>query len=384
MRLRVIAAAIGATLVAFSGSAAAQIKIGMLLSTTGPAAALGVPERNTVALMPKKIGGMDIEYIVLDDGTDTTNARRNAEKFVGEHKVDAIIGASTTPNTMAISEFVAKSQTPTIALGGSLVITRPMNEVRKWIFATPYNDEIVMGAGAKHMAATGVKTAAVIAFADALGESNTKEFIKAAEERKIKVVASEKYNPTDTSVTAQILKIVAAKPDAVMIIASGTPAALPHHALVERNYRGKRYTGHGVVTNDFIRVGGKNVEGILVPAGPAIVAEDLPDNHPAKKVAVDYKTRYEAMYGKGTFAAFGANAWDASLVLQDALPRAIATKAKPGTTEFRVALRDAIEATKNLAATHGIVNMGPNDHNGFSADSAVVLTIDKGRWTVAK
>lgn len=375
--LRVSAAAV---LIALStASANAQIKVGLTLSANGPAAALGIPERNTVPMMPETIAGNKVEYITLEDGSDTTNARRNVEKLINEHKVDVIIGASTTPTTLSFTDFAAASKTPVISLGAGLVLVRPMNDVKKWTFQTPFNDEIVMGALSKHMQESGVKTLAIIAFNDALGESGSKEMSKVAETRGLKVVAVEKFNPTDTSVTAQVLKVMAQKPDAVVIIASGSPSALPQITLRERGFKSPIYQNNGVVTNDFIRVGGKHVEGTLVAAGPVIVADDLPDNHPVKAVGRAYKAKYEERYGRGTFAAFGGNAWDAILLVEAATPEAL-KKGKPGTPEFRSALRDAIENVTGLAATHGIINMTAGDHNGFSVESPVMITIKDGKW----
>lgn len=363
-------------------SAFGQVKVGVVLSTTGPAASLGIPERNTIALYPTTIAGQKVEYTILDDTTDTTAARRNAEKFVADG-VDVIIGTSTSPGTLAMIEAVARSRTPLISLGAAVRLVSPMDEQKRWVFKTPYNDSIIAETAVAHMAKNGVKTLGHIGFNDAYGESWYLELAKNAEKYGVKIVVSEKYNPKDTSVTAQVLKIIAANPDAVMTVGSGTPAALPQATLLERGYAGKFYQTSGVINNDFLRVGGKAVEGTLLPAGPVIVAEDLPDSNPAKQPSVDYKRKYEAAHGPGSVTTFGGNAWDAMLILQKAVPEALA-KAKPGTVEFRTALRDGIEGIRNLPATHGLINMTPDDHNGFSADAPVIITIKNGRWTMPK
>ena len=364
-------------------TASAQIKVGIPLSTTGPAASLGIPEKNTATLYPSTIAGQKMEYIVLDDATDTTAARKNTEKLVTEDKVDVIIGPSTSPTTLAMIEVAAKSQTPTISLGAAVRLVSPMDDQKRWIFKTPYNDSIIAEAAVLHMVRSGITTLGHIGFNDAYGESWYLELAKAAEKHKVKIVVSEKYNPKDTSVTAQVLKVMSANPGAVLIVGSGTPAVLPQATLVERNYKGKIYQTSGVINNDFLRVGGKNVEGTLLPGGPVIVVDQLPDSHPAKKPGLEYKQKYEVAFGAGSLTTFGANAWDAMLILQRAIPEAV-KKAKPGTVEFRTALRDAIEAVKDLPATHGVINMTAADHNGFSATAPVMITISNGKWALAK
>lgn len=366
-----------------AGTAQAQIKVGVTVSATGPAATLGIPEKNAVSLMPKSIGGKTVEYIVLDDASDPTTARRNAERFVGEDKVDLIIGSSTSPASLAMIEVAGRGKTPAISLGAARSIIFPMDENRKWIFKTPYNDATVAGATAKHMKANGVKSVGIIAFNDAYGEGWIAEFTPIAKAAGIEIAAVEKYARNDTSVTAQALKVLSAKPDAVVIVASGTPGVLPQSTLVERGYKGKFYQTTGIVNNDFIRVGGKAVEGTLVAGAPLVVADELPQGHPAREAATAFKKSYEAAFGAGTVSAFGGYAWDAALIAQFALAEA-AKKAKPGTAEFREALRDAIEAAKAVPTTAGPVTMSASDHNGYSADAPVIITVRDGAWKLQK
>lgn len=370
-----------AAFLAVAGAASADIKVGVTLSTTGPVASLGIPEKNSFSLMPDTIGGQKIEYVVLDDASDTTSARRNAERLVTEENVDVLIGSSTTPNSLAMIEIAAQSGTPMISLGAGNVIVVPMDEQKKWVFKTPYNDSSIAEATARHMAQIGVQTAAYISFNDAYGESWISEFEKSAERNNIEIVAAEKYNRTDTSVTAQVLRVMSADPDAILVIGGGTPAVLPQSTLVERGYDNPIYQTSGVVNNDFLRVGGGDVEGTYLAAGPVIVVDELPDNHPVKAVAMDYKTKYEAAYGEGTLATFGANAWDAMLIVEHAIPKALKL-AEPGTSEFRMHLRDAIEATSGLPLTHGVNSMSPDDHSGFSADEPIIITIVNGTWAL--
>ena len=373
----------GVALVAAAFSVQAQIKIGLSLATTGPAASLGIPEKNTVTLFPAAIAGQKVEYIVLDDGSDTTTARKNVEKLTSEDKVDALVGPSTSPTSLAAIEVAAKSQTPMISLGAAVRLVQPMDDQKRWVFKTPYNDSIIAEAAVLHMVKNGIKALGHIGYNEAYGESWFIELKKATEKHGVKIVATETFNPKDTSVTAQVLKVMAANPQAVLIVGAGTPAVLPQATLVERNYKGKIYQTSGVINNDFLRVGGKNVEGTLLPSGPVIVIDQLPDSNPAKKPGMDYKQKYEAAFGAGSLTTFGANAWDAMLILQRAIPEAL-KKGKPGTVDFRVALRDAIEGVKNLPGTHGMINMTAADHNGFAADAPVMITITNGKWAVAK
>ncbi len=373
--------------VALAASAAlaaqADINVGVTLSATGPAASLGIPEKNTVALMPTTIAGQKVNYIVLDDATDTTTAVANTRKLITDNKVDIIIGSTVTPNSLAMIDAAAESQTPMISMAAGSRIVEPMDAKRHWVFKTPQNDMMMALAIAGSMADNGVKTAAFIGFADAYGEGWWNEFSKAAATKKINIVATERYNRTDTSVTGQVLKLVAARPDAILVAGSGTPAALPQKALKERGYAGKIYQTHGVANNDFLRVGGKDVEGTLLPAGPVLVASQLPADHPVKKSAQDYIAKYEAAHGKGSVSTFGGHAWDAGLLLAAAAPEAL-KKAQPGTPAFRAALRDALEGVKNVAGAHGVFNMSAQDHLGLDQRARVMVKIENGAWKLVK
>jgi len=378
-RYAVLLAAAVAALPALATPAAAQIKIGVTISTTGPAASLGVPQRNSIALLPQEIAGQAIEYIVLDDAADPTRAVANARKLIDESAVDALVGSSTTPASLAMIDVAAEKKVPMISLAASARLIQPMDAQRRWVFKTPQNDSLMADAIAEHMQKAGIKTVGFIGFNDAYGDGWLAEATRAMEERGIKLVAVEKFARADTSVTGQVLKLVAAKPQAVLIAGAGTPAALPQKALRERGYRGQYYQTHGVANMDFIRVGGKDVEGTVLPAGPVLVAAQLPDSNPIKKAALDYVTRYEASNGPGTVATFGAHAFDAALLLQAAIPVALRT-ARPGTPEFRAALRDALEGTNELVLTHGIADMKATDHNGFDRRARVMVTIQNGAW----
>lgn len=364
---------------AFAAAAHADINVGVTVSATGPAASLGIPEKNTFALMPTTIAGQKVNYLILDDASDTTTAVKNVRKHIAENKVDVIIGSTITPNSLAMIDVVAEAETPMISMAAGARIIDPANPKVKWVFKTPQNDIQMSTAIVEHMTNAGVKTVAFIGFSDAYGEGWYNEFAKVAEARKLSIVANERYNRADTSVTGQVLKIIAAKPDAVLIAGSGTPAALPQVALIEKGYKGKFYQTHGVANQDFVRVGGKNVEGTFLPAGPVLVAAQLPESNPIKKVAIDYVGKYEAAHGKGTTSTFGAHAWDAGLLLANAVPAAL-KKAQPGTKEFRAALREALEGLRNVTVSHGIVNMSAQDHLGFDQRARVMVKIENGGW----
>ncbi|VWC13011.1 ABC transporter substrate-binding protein [Burkholderia metallica] len=372
-------AVLAAGLVCAAATASAQVKIGVTLSATGPAASLGIPEKNTIALLPKEIAGKSVQYIVLDDASDTSRAVQNVRKLIDEDHVDAIIGSSVTPNSLAMLDPVSQGKTPTISLAASAQIISPMDAKRAWMFKVPQNDQLMADAIAGYMAKHGVKTVGFIGFADAYGDSWYNTFSAAAAKNGLKVVSNERYNRTDASVMGQVLKLLGSNPDAVLIAGSGTPAALPAKTLKERGYKGKVYQTHGVANNDFLRVCGKDCEGEILPAGPVLVTDQLPDSNPVKKPALGYKAAYEKAYGAGSLATFGGHAWDAGLLLQRAIPDAL-KKGQPGTEAFREALRASIESVKDLPVSHGVINMTPTDHNGFDTRARVMVQIVDGKW----
>ena len=362
-----------------AGATLADITVGVSLSATGPAASLGIPEKNTFALLPQAIGGEKVKWIVLDDATDTTTAVKNARKLTSEDKADVLIGSSATPTSMAILEVAFETKTPQIAMGP----VAPPPDKAPWVFVTPQSFSLMAEAIAQHMVASGVKTVGFIGYADPYGELWLKALQGAVEPKGIKIVAAERYQRNDTSVAGQVLKIMAANPDAVLVAGSGTPAVLPQSTLVERGYKGKFYQTHGIANRDFLRVGGKAVEGTIFPVGPMLLAEQLPDTHPSKKPALDYVRMYEAAHGANSRSTFGAHGYDAYLLLTRAVPEAL-KKSKPGTPEFRTALRDAIESIKELPATHGVFNMSPGNHNGFDSRAAIMATVSNGDWKLLK
>lgn len=364
-----------------TGLAHAELKVGVVLSATGPGASLGIPERNTIALLPTTIGGETVRYIVLDDATDTTTAVKNARKLVTEEQVDVIIGTTTTPPSLAMVDVAAEAQTPMISMAAGARIVGPMDDKRKWVFKTPQNDQQMASAIVEHMTANSVKSVAFIGFANAYGEGWFEQFKILADGAGIKIAANERFNPADTSVTGQTLKLMSSKADAVFIAGAGTPSALPQKTLRERGYKGPIYQTHGIANNDFLRICGKDCEGTLLPVGPVQMARSLPDSNPVKASALEYVEKYEAEHGPGSVSSFGAYAWDAGRLLEAAVPDAL-KNAKPGTAEFRAALRDALEGVKDVAGATGIYTMTAEDHLGLDERSRVMIKIQDGTWTL--
>lgn len=362
-----------------STATAQEITVGLTMGTTGPGASLGVHYRNAFQLMPKTVGGQPVKFIILEDATDATNAAKNARKLITEDKVDVIFGSVAVPSTTQIAQIATETKTPHIAL--SPVALPP--DKREWIFTVPQPTELMMSAVIEHMKSKGVKTVGYVGFSDTWGDLVYNAIEKHAGPAGIKIVTNERYARADTSVTGQVLKIIAANPDAVVVGGSGTGGALPHIGLVERGYKGQIYHNHGTVNREFIKVGGKAVEGAIAPTGPLIVWEDLPDSNPIKAVAGDFIKRYEATFGEGTRNAFAGYSWDGFLLLDAAVPAAM-KKAKPGTPEFRQALRDALENVKNVVGTHGVYNMTPNDHTGLDNRARVLVHVDKANWRLLK
>ncbi|HEV8314747.1 MAG TPA: ABC transporter substrate-binding protein [Burkholderiaceae bacterium] len=354
------------------------MKVGVVSSATGPTSAVGIPQKNSAALLPKKIGSIDVEYFVYDDASDPTQTVTIFKKLLTEHKVDAIIGPSGSPNAMGTLQFVAEAGTPLLAPVGTPAVVLPMDDKKRWVFKTTQNDNLISDALVAHMVKKGVKTVGFIGLADAYGESWLQTFTPMAEKAGIKLVAVERFARSDQSVIGQVAKIIGANPDAVLVGAAGGPTALPQNTLIERGYKGQIYQTHGAATPDFIRLSGKNAEGTVMAASLMLVLDQVSDAHPSKKLAQAYIAEYEKLYGTKP-ATFGANVYDAGLLLQRAVPEA-AKKAKPGTPEFRSALRDALEATKELVGTQGVYTMTPQDHSGFDKRGRELMMLKNGSW----
>lgn len=376
-KLSLIAAT--STLAILAGPALAQIKVGVITAATGPGASLGIPYKNTFAAVPQTLGGEPVTFIVLDDATDPTNATRLARKLVTEDQVDLIIGSGNVPTAAAISYVAAETKTPQIAL--SPLAGEPAKN--PWVYSVSLPTTLQVGAISDHMVAKGSKNVSYIGFSDGWGDQVYGALMEHSGKAGFKVINNERYSRLDTSAGSQALKVIAGKPDAVVLGGSGTPGALPHTTLVERGFKQQIYHTAAVVNPDFLRVGGKALEGALVAAGPVVVAEQLDDSNPIKAQGIAFKKAYEAKYGAGTSNSFSAYSWDAYLMADRAAKLARA-KAKPGTPEFRQALRDALEQTQELAGAQGVYSMSPADHAGSDKRAVVLLRIANGTWVLNK
>lgn len=360
-----------------AGAAQADINIGVSLALTGPGSGLGIPMQNQFKLFPKTIAGEKVNLIVLDDATDPGKGAANARRFVTEDKVDMIIGSCITAVAAAMTDIA--SEAGTVQLAASPVGVPAGKD--KWMFRLPQSNTVMGHAVVEDMKEKGVKTIGFLGYTDAYGEQWLKEITPQLDKAGIKIVATERFARTDTSVTPQALKINAANPDAVLIVASGSGAAMPHMAMIDRGFKGKVYQTHAAATQDLMRVGGKAVEGAYVVSGPAVIAEQLPDKHPSKAVAVDFVQKYEKAYGPNSRNQFAGHAYDAQIVLEKIVPVAL-KKAKPGTPEFRAALRDAMETMGRTVFSHGVMNWTAADHWGYTLETGVMLKVVDGKFKV--
>ena len=360
-------------------AALADINIGVSLALTGPGSGLGIPMQNQLKLFPKTIGGEKVNLIVLDDATDPGKGSANARRFVTEDKVDLIFGSCITAVAAAMTDIA--SEAGTVQIAGSPVGVPAGKD--KWMFRLPQSNTVMGHAVVEHMKKQGIKTIGFLGYTDAYGEQWLKEITPMLDKAGIKIVATERFARTDTSVTPQALKINAANPDAVLVVASGSGAAMPQLGLAERGFKGKIYQTHAAATQDLMRVGGKTVEGTFVVSGPAVIAEQLPDSHPSKKVSVDFVTKYEALMGPKTRNQFAGHSYDFQITMEKVLPVAL-KKAKPGTPEFRAAIRDAIEGMGRTVFSHGVMNWTKEDHWGYTLETGVMLKVVDGQFAVER
>ncbi len=382
MKIRGVIGILSALALTASLSAQAQVKIGVITSATGPTAFVGIPQKNAVALLPRKIGDTPVEYIYFDDASDPTQSVTLAKKLLTEYKIDALIGPSGSPNAMGVLQVMAEAQTPMLAPVGTSAVVLPMDEKKRWVFKTHPNDDVISDGLVAAMTKRGVKTIGFIGRNDPYGQNWYKTFAPMAQNAGMRIIADERYNSRDTSVTGQVLKLLEAKPDAVLVAGVAADAALPHIQLIDAGYKGQIYHTHGSASGAFIQIGGKQVEGALVVGPLLLVPEQIPDSVPTKKLALELVTGYEHLYGAKP-PIFAAGVYDAGLLLQHAIPEAL-KKGKPGTQEFRTALRDALEGIKNLNASQGVINMTAQDHSGFDHRGRVLLTIKDGKWMLVK
>ncbi|MBN9372043.1 MULTISPECIES: ABC transporter substrate-binding protein [unclassified Hydrogenophaga] len=367
-----LATAVAATL---ASAAWADLTVGVSVPLTGPASGLGIPMANGVKMWPATVGGEKLNVIILDDATDPTKGVQNARRFVNQDKVDVIVGSGATPVAIPMADVAIESGTPHLAL--SPIGLPPGKDA--WSFRMPQSNGVMAEAMVEHMKKQGVKSVGFLGYTDAYGEQWLQALTPLLEKAGIKLAGVERFARSDTTVTGQALKLASANPDAMVVVASGSGAAMPQLGLIERGYKGKFYQTHAAATRDLMRVGGKAVEGTFVTTGPVVVAEQLPDSHPSKALGVKFNAEYEKIYGAGTRNQFGAHSYDAYLLLDKLVPVA-AKKGKPGTPEFRAALKAALEDAPAMPVTHGIIDFTATDHWGFKTGSGVVMKVVNGDW----
>ena len=375
MKLFTTKTALAAAGLLAAASAYADITVGVSVSLTGPGSGLGIPMSNGLKMWPATVGGEKVKMIILDDATDPTKGVQNARRLVSEDKVDVIVGSGVTPVAIAMVDVATESKTVQLTL--SPVGLPPGKD--PWTFRMPQSNDVMAGAMVGHMVKHGVKSVGFLGYTDAYGEQWLQALTPLLNKAGIKLLATERFARADTSVTAQALKLTAANPDAMIVVASGSGAAMPQLALVERGFKGKYYQTHAAASKDLMRIGGKAVEGTFVMSGPVVVAEQLPDSNPSKALGMKFNAEYEKIYGAGTRNQFGAHGYDTYLLLDKVIPVAL-KKGKPGTPEFRAALKDALETSPGLAVTHGVIDFSATDHWGFRPDTGVVMKVVNGEW----
>lgn len=367
----------GVTMLLGVTAARADITIGVVQPLTGPVAGLGIPAKNAVALWPKTIGGEPVKVIILDDASDPTTGIKATQRLITDYKVDVLIGSTATAVAMAMSDIAADSGTPQLAISPASV---PPNR-EKWIFRLPQSNLIMARSLVAHMKRSGVKTVGFLGYNDGMGEEWLKEFTTDATKNDIKLIGTERFTRVDTSVTAQALKLVAANPDAILIVASGSGAGMPQKAIMDRGYKGAVYQTHAAAMPELMRTAGKDANGAFVVSGPAAMAEQLPDSNPSKQLALAFVREYETAYGPGSRNQVAGHVFGALAVLEKAVPVAM-TKAKPGTPEFRAALRDAFETMGPTLLPQGVLNWTAEDHWGYRDNAGVMLKVVNGEFKV--
>jgi branched-chain amino acid transport system substrate-binding protein len=377
--LRLVGAAATVSALALPASAA-DVTVGLVTSMTGPGASIGIPYSKGVAagvVYKDDVNGIKIKAVQLDDASDPSTGARDARKLIEEDKIDVLMGAGNTPITLAIAAVSHEQKVPLISL---VPVGDLPGDAGSWMISIPQPVPLMVAAVVERMKSTGVKTVGYIGFNDAWGDLVYSALKQTAEPLGIQIVTNERYARADTSVTAQALRIIVAAPDVVMAGGSGTPGALPFIALAERGYKGQIYGTHALINPDFVRVGGAAVEGVICPTGPVVVAEQLPDSNPTKKIALEYQAAYQKANNEPARGAFGPYAFDGWLVMLDATMRVLAAGTQPGTPQFRAALRDAIVSTKELVGTHAVYNFSPGHSAGVDDRSRVLVKLVDGKW----
>jgi branched-chain amino acid transport system substrate-binding protein len=363
--------------------AQAQIKVGIIVAATGPGASIGVPQKKAVAMLPTEVGGMKVEYIVLDDASDTNQSVKAARKLITDEKVDVLIGSSGLATSIALVDVAAELKVPLISMAGASRITTPMDDKRRWVYKTPFNESLAIDVTLKRAAAMGIKRLGVLATSDAYGDAWTAEIDKLKGKYSVEVVAVERYSASDTTVLAQASKVLNAKPDAILVAAPGTAAVLPHKTVRERGFTGTVFQNYAALAPEVYKLGGKDMDGTIAVTSAGFQPEQLDPANPIRKASALLIDKYEAIYGKGSFSSYVGNVWMAWQLVEAAMPPALKT-AKPGTPEFRAAIRDNIERVKNMVTQTGYVTMSPTDHVGYDERATGVFEYRNNAWVLLK
>lgn len=356
------------------------IGIGVSVSETGPAASMGIPQKNTALMAYKEIDGIPVKVIIYDDKGDSATSVKNMRKMVTENRIDALIGSTISAPTLAMTEVAGETQTPIISLNHNKVVVAPQKGAKKWVFKAAQNDDQLASAVKKGMLNLGVKTLGLIGFSDTYGQAWFNQMHAALKDGSIKIVSEQVFARNDTSVTGQILKIISKKPDAVLVATSGTPGALPTRELRRLGYKGKIFHTYGSANYEVLKICSDACNGVILPVGPVVVASQLPDEHPSKSISLKYQKAYEDIHGPNTMNAFGAHMYDALILFEEAVRKTLKTGLKPGTQKFRVALRDALENNQNIVGTQGVYNVSSSDHSGLDDRAVVLIEIVNGKW----
>jgi branched-chain amino acid transport system substrate-binding protein len=375
MTARLFAAAMAMGILGASAAAQAQIRIGAILSISGPGAAMGVGYKGAFDFFPTEIAGQKVEYIIRDDATDASTGFTIAQKMISDDHIDALIGPSLAATDAAVAPLANQAKVPMIAMAPYEY--DPAKQPYTFSDAQPL--PLMVSVVFKYLQQHGVKTIGFIGFSDGWGDQVFTGTKLAAQEDGMQVLADERYARTDTSVEAQALKLISVHPQAIMMGNSATPAALPVVALRHLGYKGGIYGNHGIVSPAFIKVGGAAVSGVIADTSPLVVYDQLPDSNVIKPVATAFMKEYGEKYGPHSVSPFAGYSYDAMLLLKNAIPAALKA-GKPGTGQFRDALRDTLEKTHDLVGVSGIYSMSPTNHNGQDARAAVLVQVKDGAW----
>jgi branched-chain amino acid transport system substrate-binding protein len=363
---------------------AGEVKLGLILSLSGPISSIGVPYEKGIKAWEAgnhdKIGGNTLKVIEIDDASNADAASRAAKKLVEEDHVDVLMGTAGTPGSLAIYSVAAEAHVPMLFTGNGSV-PGPAGD---WEITIPQPTPLMVSADIAYMKAHNIHRVAFIGFSDVWGDTVYNALLQTAKPAGIEVISNERYARPDTSVTPQILKIMALHPDAVLTGGSGSPGALPHLALAERGYTGPEFASHAVVNSEFVRVGGKAVEGVIAPTGPEVVAEQLPDSNPIKAVSMEYRKLFKEANGVEATDAFPCYAYDAFLLMADGIKRVAAKGIAPGTPEYRTALRDALVSTHELVGTQAVYDFTPGQRFGTDDRSRVLVQLEHGKWQLVQ